>query len=84
MYRLTKHRGEGDHFPRFAVFTIRDAIFVEIDHQFGYPALYVIVQILNYSLEKRSRYLQALFFLWGTFCLDRLIRCRSTKESASP
>jgi hypothetical protein len=47
MYRLIKHRGEGDTFPRFAVFPIQNANFVEIVHQFGYPALYVLVQILN-------------------------------------
>jgi hypothetical protein len=35
-------------------------------HQFGYTALYVVVQILNYSREKRPWYLRALLFLWGT------------------
>jgi hypothetical protein len=35
MYRLTKHRGEDDNFLRFTVFLIRDANFVEINHQFG-------------------------------------------------
>jgi hypothetical protein len=74
MYRLTTHRGEGDNFLRFAIFLIRDANFVEIKHQFGYTALYVLVQILNYSLEKRSRYLRALPFLGDTCCLDDLIR----------
>jgi hypothetical protein len=31
---------------RFAAFPIRGANLVEIEHQFGYTALYVIVQIL--------------------------------------
>jgi hypothetical protein len=57
MYRLTNDRDEDDNFLRFAVFPIRDANFVEIKHQLGYPALYVLVQIPNYVLEKRSRYL---------------------------
>jgi hypothetical protein len=57
MYRLTKHRGEGDNFLRFGVFPIRDANFIEIKHQFGYTSLYLLVQILNYSLQKRSQYL---------------------------
>jgi hypothetical protein len=69
MYRPTKHRGEGDNFLHFAVFPIRDADFVEIKHQFGYTALYVLVQILNYSLDKRARYLRALLFLR---CMDWL------------
>jgi hypothetical protein len=67
MYRLTKHRGDSDTFRRFAVFSIRDAEFVEIKHQFGYTAVYVLVHMLNYSLEKRSRYLRALLFLRVTF-----------------
>jgi hypothetical protein len=66
MYRLTKYRGEGDSFLHSAVFPIRDANFVEIEHQFGYPSLYVVVQVRNYSLEKSSRYLRALLFLWAT------------------
>jgi hypothetical protein len=65
IYRLTEHRGQGDPVLRFAVFPIRDANFVEIERQFDYRALYVVVQILNYSLEKRSRYLQGLLFLWA-------------------
>jgi hypothetical protein len=57
MYRLTKHCGERDNFLRFAVFAIRGADLVEIKHQFHYTALYVLAQILNYSLEIPSRYL---------------------------
>jgi hypothetical protein len=56
------------------VFPIRDANFVEIKHQFRHPALYRRVQILNYSLEKRSRYLRALPFLRVTCCFDNLSR----------
>jgi hypothetical protein len=74
MHRLIKHRGEGDNFLRCAVFPIRDADFVEIKHQFGYTSLRVLVQILNYSFEKHSRYLRALFFLWSTCCVDYRIR----------
>jgi hypothetical protein len=74
MYHLTKDRGDGDDFLRFAVFSICDANFVEIKHQFGYTALYVVVQILNYSLEKRFRYLRVLPFLRATCYLDNLIR----------
>jgi hypothetical protein len=73
MYRLTKHRGGDDNFLHFAIFPIRDVNFVEIEHQFGYTALYVVVQILNYSLEKHSRHLRALLFFWATLCLDYLI-----------
>jgi hypothetical protein len=32
------------------------------------------VQILNCSLQKRSRYLQALFLLWGIVYLDHITR----------
>jgi hypothetical protein len=74
IYHLTRHRGWDDNLLAFAVFSIRDANFVEIEHQFGHPALYVLLQILNYSLEKRSRYLRGLPFLRATFCLDDLIR----------
>jgi hypothetical protein len=42
-------------------------------NQFDYTAMYVIVQILDCSLEKRSRYLQALLFLRGAFCSDDVI-----------
>jgi hypothetical protein len=69
MYRLTKYRGDGDHCLRFAVFPIRDANFVEIKHEFDYTALYVLVQILNYFLEKRCRYLRALLSLRATVVL---------------
>jgi hypothetical protein len=55
---VTKDCGEGDNFLRFAVFPIRDADFVEIKHQFGYTVLLALVQILNCSLEQRSRYLR--------------------------
>jgi hypothetical protein len=48
MYRLTKVRGDGDNFLRFAVFPIRDTDFVEIKYLFGYTALYGLVQILSY------------------------------------
>jgi hypothetical protein len=74
MYHQTKHRGERDNFLSFAVFPIRDANFVEIEYQFGYTSLYILEQILNHSLQKRSRYLQALLFLWPTCCLDYFIR----------
>jgi hypothetical protein len=74
MYRLSKDRGGDNNCLRFAAFPIRDANFVEIKHEFGYPALYVIVQILNCSLEKRSRPLRALAFLRATRCLDDRIR----------
>jgi hypothetical protein len=57
MYRLVEHRGESDTMHRFAVFPIQNANFVKISHQFDYPALYVLVQILNWFLEKPSRYL---------------------------
>jgi hypothetical protein len=73
MYRPTKHRGEGDNFLRCAVFPIRDASFGEIKHQFGYTALYVLVQSLNYSLAKHSRYLRALPFLRAAFYLEDFI-----------
>jgi hypothetical protein len=53
---------------------MRDANFVEIENQFRYTALYVVIQILNCSLGKRSEYLQALLFMWGTSCLDHLTR----------
>jgi hypothetical protein len=56
MYHLTKHRGRDENWLHFAVLPIRDANFVEIEHQFSYTALDVIVQILNSRLEKRSRY----------------------------
>jgi hypothetical protein len=70
MYGLTKHRGGDENLLRFEVFPIRDANFVEIEYQVGHTALYVIVQFLDCSLGKRSRYLQALLFLWGAFRLD--------------
>jgi hypothetical protein len=79
MYRLTKHCGGHHDCFRFAVFPILDANFVEIEHQFDYQALYVFVQILTYSLEKRSRYLRALLFLRATFCLDDLIGMPKTE-----
>jgi hypothetical protein len=74
MYPLTKPRGGNDGFLHFAVFPIPDVNFVEIEHQFGYTTLCVIVQIPNCSLEKRSRHLQALLFLPGTFFVNYLIR----------
>jgi hypothetical protein len=74
MHRLIKHRGEGDHSLRCAAFPIRDADFFEIKHQFGYTTLYIVVQILNYSVEQHSRDLRALPFLRATLCLDDLIR----------
>jgi hypothetical protein len=80
MYPLTKHRGEGDTFLCVVIFPIRDANFVEIKHEFGYTALYVLMQILKYSLEKHSRYLRALPFLRGTCCLDYLIRMLKNEE----
>jgi hypothetical protein len=43
MYGLTEHRGEGDNFLRFAAFPIRDSNFIEIEHQMGYTALYVVM-----------------------------------------
>jgi hypothetical protein len=74
MYRLTKHRGGDDNVVRFPGFAIGDANFVEIEHQFGYTALYVVAQILNYSLQKRCPYLRAMRFFSATFCRDYLIR----------
>jgi hypothetical protein len=62
-YRLIKHRGGDENALHFVVFPIRGANFVEIEHQFGYTDLYVVVQTLNWSLEKYSRSLQALPFL---------------------
>jgi hypothetical protein len=43
MYHLTTHRDEPDNFLPSAVFFIRDANFLEIKHQFGHTALYVLV-----------------------------------------
>jgi hypothetical protein len=74
IYRLTKHCGGDDNFLRFAVFAIRDANFVEIERQVGHTALYVIVLVLDRSLEKRSRYLQTLLLLWGVVCSDDVIQ----------
>jgi hypothetical protein len=74
MYRLTKHRGEGDSLLRFALFPIRDANFLARKHQFGYAALYVLVQILNQSIQKPCGYLRALPFLRATVCWDSIIR----------
>jgi hypothetical protein len=79
MYRLTKHRAQSDRFLRFAVFPIRNTNLSEIEHQFGYPALYVLVQILNCCLEKCSRYLRALRVLGASSCLDELIRTSKTE-----
>jgi hypothetical protein len=45
VYHLAKHRGEGDNSLRFAVFPVRDGDFLEIKHQFGCTAIYVLVQI---------------------------------------
>jgi hypothetical protein len=56
MYRLIKRRAQSHTFHRFSVFPIQNANSVEIAHQFGYQALYVLVQILNWFCEKRSRY----------------------------
>jgi hypothetical protein len=83
MYRLAKHRGGDDNFLRFAFFPIQDANFVEIEHQVGHRALYVIVQVLGRSLEKRSRYLQSLLFSWGAFRSDDPIRL-SKSEGIHP
>jgi hypothetical protein len=80
IYRVTKRRGEGDNFVGFAIFPIRDANFVEIKDQFGYTALYVVVQILNYSLEKQSRYWRALSFLRAPFAWTTSSEPRKTKE----
>jgi hypothetical protein len=74
MYCLTKHRGRDDNFLRFAMFPIRDANFVELEHQLGHTARCVIVQVLDRSLEKRSRDLQALPWLCSAFRLDRVIQ----------
>jgi hypothetical protein len=74
MYRLTRHRGGDDNFLRFAIFPIRNANFVGIEHQVGHTVLYVTVQVLDHSPEKCSRYLQALRFLCGAFCLDDVIQ----------
>jgi hypothetical protein len=46
-------------------------------------ALCVIVQVPDRSLEKRSRYLQALLFMWGTFLLDHVIEI-SKNEGIHP
>jgi hypothetical protein len=73
----------GDSFPRVAGFPIGDAIFVEIEHQFGYTPLYVLVHFLDCSVQKGSRYLQALLFLAGGF-LDEVPECRMTKEFTHP
>jgi hypothetical protein len=80
MYSPTKHCGEGDNFLRFPVFPTRDANISEIKDQFGYTALYVLAQILNYSLEKRSRYLRALPFLLAILFWITSSECRRTKE----
>jgi hypothetical protein len=87
MYLLIKHRDRDDNFLRFAVFPIRDANIVEIEHQFDSTALYVIVRILSSSLEKSSRYLQTLFFLRDTFFSEYCLRmsknegiCRSSSR----
>jgi hypothetical protein len=45
-----------------------------LNTSFGYTALHVLVQILNYFLEKRSRYMRALPFLRATFYLDCVTR----------
>jgi hypothetical protein len=73
MYRLTKDRGEGDTILFSAVSPIRDAKFAKIEYEFRYPSLYVVVQILNYYLQKRSRYLRAVLFWWAILCLDCVI-----------
>jgi hypothetical protein len=84
MYRLTKHRGEVENSLSFAVCPIRDANLIESERQFDYTAMYVIVQILNCSLEKRSQYLRVLLFLWGTFLWMTLLECRGTKKCTPP
>jgi hypothetical protein len=73
-YHRAKHRGADHSFLHFVVFPIRDANFVEIEHQVGYTAMYGIVQILDCSLSKPSGYLRALLFLGGAFCLDNAVR----------
>jgi hypothetical protein len=42
------------------------------------------VQILNYSLEKHSRYLRALLFLRATFVWIISSECRRTKGFILP
>jgi hypothetical protein len=75
MYHLSHHRCGDDTFPRFANFPIRDANFLEAENQFGYAVLYVLMQISNCSLEKRSRDVPTLIFLGGTFYLDDFLFC---------
>jgi hypothetical protein len=63
MYHVADHRDGYDNFSCFAVFPVRDASFDEIEYQFGQGVLYVVVQILKCSLEKRFQYLPTLLFL---------------------
>jgi hypothetical protein len=59
-------------FSRFAIILVRDANLIEIENQFGYTSLYMFVQILHCSLEKRSRHLQWPFVLCGVCSLGDL------------
>jgi hypothetical protein len=74
MYRLTRHRRPDDDCLGLAIFPVRNANFVWIEHQFSDTPLNVFFQILFCSLQERSGYLQTLLFLRHTFRFENLVR----------
>jgi hypothetical protein len=83
MYRLTTHRRRDDYCLRLAIFPIRKANFIEIEHQFGYTPLDVFFQILDCPPQEHSGHLQTLLFLMGTFRFEDLVRI-ATNERIHP
>jgi hypothetical protein len=53
-----------------AIFQNREIDFIEITDQFEYTAVYMLIQILNWSLEERYRDLQMMRFDGDTFPSD--------------
>jgi hypothetical protein len=52
MYHLAANHVQGEDVPRFAIFPVRNAKFVEIKNQFSCSWLDVFIQILDCSMAK--------------------------------
>jgi hypothetical protein len=71
-YRLIIPGRWDDDSACVAIFQNQEIDYIEIQDQFEYTAVYMFIQILNWSLEERSRYLPMMRFFGGTFRWDDL------------
>jgi hypothetical protein len=73
IYRLVVDGHRYEDARRFAMFSVRNINFVEIENQSSCTLLDAFIQILDCSMEKRLCGLQTLLFLRNAFRLNDLI-----------